>query len=151
MRIQSNGSVSLGAEISTVRSFVLNPEEVFSCIPDASNFAKTGDQKFAVNISVGISVVKGTIKMDGAIARTGNDEVTYAFQGRGLGSTVKMSLSIKLSSSGSSTLIDWKSDAEFTGIISGVSESIIRKVTDEKVSEIISKVKEKIEKGQGQV
>lgn len=147
MRIQSDGSVVLGAEIATVRSFVLNPEEVFSCIPDASNFAKTGDRQFTINMGVGISVVKGTIRMDGSIAETGNDQVTYTFQGKGLGSTVKMSLSIKLSGSGSSTSIDWKSDAEFTGIISGVSESIIRKATDEKVSEIISKVKEKIEKG----
>jgi carbon monoxide dehydrogenase subunit G len=144
MQTEFSGTMDLDAAPEEVKELISNTELVASCIPDSKDFKRLDDTHFSIVVNVGISMVRGPFKLSGT-TESKEDYVQYSISGRGLGSEV--SITIKLSVAGigpSDSRVAWNAKAEFKGIISGVNESIIRKITDEKVEEIASNLKAKL-------
>ena len=144
MQTKIDGSEELNVPIDRLRAFLSDTSNVAKCIPDSKDFHKIDNENFSISIEAGISVVHGTFKLNGT-ATMGDDSYLYKLSGKGLGSEVHISISVALSKlSDSATSIKWSTEASFTGIISGVSEPIIKNVTKQKVAEIMEKLKSEL-------
>ena len=92
--------------------------------------------------------MSGIFNVQGSIPEKTKNHVAYIFQGSGIGSTVKILLSLDLSEKKGSTDIKWHSQTELSGLVGGVSEPVLRKVSEEKINQIVAAVKSSIEKAQ---
>ncbi len=146
MQTVMQGSEELDVPVDKLRTFLSDTSNLSRCIPDSSCFSKIDDSNFKVEIDAGISVVHDRFKVDGRLEINGN-AYTYELSGRGLGSSVKIRIMMELYDKGGRTLIDWKTEAMLSGIVSGVSEPIIKDVINKKVIQIIERMK--IEMGIG--
>ncbi|MEM3883979.1 MAG: SRPBCC domain-containing protein [Methanothrix sp.] len=144
MQTEFSGTIDLDAAPDKVKELISNTELVASCIPDSKDFKKLDATHFSITVNVGISMVRGPFKLSG-ITESMADYVQYSISGKGLGSEVDITIKLSVAGTGpSASRVTWSATAEFKGIISGVSEPIIRKITDEKVEEIASNLKAKL-------
>jgi carbon monoxide dehydrogenase subunit G len=144
MQTTIEGHESIDVPIDRLRAFMEDNSNIAKCIPDSKNFTNIDNSNFTIEIEAGISVVHGTFKFAGNASHDG-DTYTYSLKGKGLGSDVSITITISLSALGNeSTGVAWKTSAQFGGIISGVSEPIIKSVTNQKVAEIIDKLKKEL-------
>lgn len=144
MQTEISGEESVNVPIDRLKKFITDSANIAKCIPDSKDYKKISNSDFSISIDAGISVVRGTFKFHGTMSNEGNS-YTYMLSGKGLGSDVKVTIAISLSENApDSTAISWKTTASFTGIISGVSEPIIKKVTYDKVKEITDRLKVEI-------
>jgi carbon monoxide dehydrogenase subunit G len=145
MQVDFGGDEEFNASIEAVRNFVKNVEKVAACIPDSGNFSKKDDTHFTMNIEPGLGVVKGSLPLNCSLSTDG-DAYTYLIDGKGLGSQVKVTLTINPYSKGGATGVKWKSVIEIKGIMGGIGEPVIRKITEEYVQKIITNAKQEISK-----
>ena len=144
MQTKFSGTIDLDAAPDKVKELISNTELVASCIPDSKDFKKVDAAHFLITVNVGISMVRGPFKLSGTM-ESGQDYVQYSISGKGLGSEVAIKIKLGVAGTGPSTSrVTWSATAEFKGIISGVSEPIIRKITDQKVEEIASNLRAKL-------
>lgn len=143
MQVDFGGDEAFDAPIDKVRNFVVDIERVASCIPDSSNFSRIDDKHFTMSIEPGLGVVKGLLPLHCSLESRGENNYTYAIEGKGLGSEVKVSLSLNLYEKGNSTGVKWKSSINIKGIMGGIGEAVIRKITQEYVEKIIANAKQK--------
>ena len=61
------------------------------------------------------------------------------------GNKASILLSIKISGDEMRTDLSWNADFDISGIISGLGQGIVKKVSEEKISEIINNVKNVLE------
>jgi carbon monoxide dehydrogenase subunit G len=144
MQVDFGGDEEFDAPIEEVRSFVMNIEEVASCIPDSSNFSRIDSNHFTMNIEPGLGVVKGSLPLHCSLESKAENNYTYSIEGKGLGSEVKMSLSLNLYEKGNSTGVKWESIINIKGIMGGIGEAVVRKITQEYVEKIIANARRKI-------
>ncbi|MEM0154815.1 MAG: SRPBCC domain-containing protein [Methanothrix sp.] len=144
MQTEFSGTINLDAAPGDVKKLISDTELVASCIPDSKDFKKLDDSHFSITVNVGISMVRGPFKLSGTMESLA-DYVQYSISGKGLGSEVSITIKLGVAGTGpSASKVTWSATAEFKGIISGVSEPIIRKITNEKVEEIASNLKAKL-------
>ncbi len=147
MQTKFSGTIDLDAAPDKVKELISNTELVASCIPDSKDFKKVDAAHFLITVNVGISMVRGPFKLSGTMESMA-DYVQYSISGKGLGSEVSITIKLSVAGKGqSASMVTWSATAEFKGIISGVSEPIIQKITDEKVEEIASNLKAKLGNG----
>ena len=144
MQVDFGGDEEFSASLDAVRDFVMDIEKVASCIPDSSNFSRINANHFTMNIEPGLGVVKGSLPLHCSLESKGENNYTYSLEGKGLGSEVKVSLSLNLHANGSSTGIKWDSSIWVKGIMGGIGEAVIRKITQEYVEKIIANARQKI-------
>lgn len=146
MKIAFSDNVDIAAPVSDVGKFISNPYEVAQCIPDASNISCTDGKDFSLDVRIGVAMISGTFKITGKLAEQSENIFVYEINGSGVGSTVGIKLSISLESiEGSKSRIKWGAEAQISGLVSGISESVIRKISEEKIKEIISNAKLRLE------
>ncbi|MCL4404926.1 SRPBCC domain-containing protein [Candidatus Marsarchaeota archaeon] len=143
MQTVIEGSEEINATVSKLKGFLSDTANIAKCIPDSKDFKKINDSNFSISIEAGISMVRGTFKLIGTVQNSGNDYL-YKLSGKGLGSEVNVSISVSLAENGPSTSVKWKTEASFTGIVSGVSEPIIKNITNQKVAQIVENLKREL-------
>ena len=143
MQVDFGGDEEFDAPIDKVRDFVMDIEKVASCIPDSSNFSRIDANHFTMSIVPGLGVVKGSLPVNCSLEVSG-ETYTYLITGKGLGSEVNVSLSLNLHANGSSTGIKWRSSIGVKGIMGGIGEAMIRKITQEYVEKIIANARQKM-------
>ena len=144
MKISFSGEEGIAATGSTVEEFLSNPEKIAACIPDSSDFQLLSESEFSIKVTVGVGGIHGTFAISGSVSKDSNGFV-YNLKGSGFGNKVSISLTATPSQSNGSTKLLWKADFEISGIISGLGEGIIRKVSEEKIGIIIGNVKRALE------
>ena len=147
MRVDFGGDEEFNVPIDKVRNFVMDTGKVASCIPDSSNFSKTDANHFTMSIEPGLGVVKGSLPLHCSLESKGENNYIYSIGGKGLGSEVSVILSLNLYEKGNSTGIKWDSSINIKGIMGGIGEAVIRKITQEYVEKIIANARQKITKG----
>lgn len=144
MDIHFGDKIEIKAQIEKVRSLATNMKEVSECIPDLQDFMQADEKNFTMKIKAGIAFVQGVFSIKGSMNAQGNS-INYLMEGKGIGSTVRINLSVKISSTGQSTYAAWEADASIGGIAGGVSEGVIMKISEDKIGEIIENVRKKLE------
>lgn len=146
MEIKHSDKVQIKASVARVSKFSTDLRAVSKCIPDAKDFKQIDDKSFTMNVDIGISIVRGTFGVKCSVVEIRNNHAVYNIEGSGIGSSAKITLSLDLKEKGKHlTEVDWSADARLEGLVSGVSEGIIRKISEEKIEEIIINIKKSIE------
>ncbi|MDE1834293.1 MAG: hypothetical protein KGH64_03060 [Candidatus Micrarchaeota archaeon] len=139
--------MQIKAPQDTVLKFLKDTPSIAASIPDSSNFKKIDDKNFSIDLNLSVAGISGTFAVVGAITQATSKHFVYALNGSGIGSTIKIVLTIDISPNGAgSTNISWNSDSDISGLVSGLGEPVLRKLSNEKIDSIIKKVKSRIEK-----
>ncbi len=146
MQITLDGNMEISAPSSTTMSFLSNTRDVAACIPDSEGFTDIDGKKFTMKVRVGLGLVRGVFDMKGAIVDRQGNHIAYELNGRGIGSTAKITLALDVTEKAPGvTSAAWSSTFDLSGLISGVGAGIIKKVSDSKIEEIIINLKAHIE------
>ena len=146
MRIVFNDKVDIDVPVAEVEAFISNPYEVAQCVPDASNISCKDGKSFSLDVKVGVAMISGTFRITGRLAEHEGNRFVYEINGAGVGSMVSIKLLMDLEGAeeGKSRIM-WNAEAQISGLVSGISESVIKKISEEKIKEIISNAKHKLE------
>lgn len=145
MQIKFGGVVDFDASIEKARAFLRDTEKVASCIPDSRGFARKDDTHFTVNVEMGIGAVKGILAMDCRLEELDDNKYAYTIEGSGAGSNIKVVLVLELSSKGASLAqLQWSSTSDIRGIMTGIGEPIIRRVSSEYIETIIANARQRL-------
>ena len=144
MKIDLSGTEHMAAGVSKSERFITDPESVSKCIPDSKEFQNTGEHAFSIKVEIGIGTLKGTFLINGIIESKGNS-ITYRLSGGGFGNKASILLYIKISGDETQTDLSWNANFDISGIISGLGQGIVKKVSEEKIAEIINNVKNMLE------
>ncbi len=145
MKINFSGNEHISAGVSKSERFIADPESVSKCIPDSKEFQNTGEHAFSIKVEVGIGTLKGTFLINGTVEKGQDNSIAYRLSGGGFGNKASILLSIKISGDEMRTDLSWNADFDISGIISGLGQGIVKKVSEEKISEIINNVKNVLE------
>ena len=146
MQIKFDGIMEINSPVSAASSFLTNMGAVAKCIPDSDGFVQTDETSFTMKIKVAMGLVGGIFELKGTMLEKRADHVAYNMEGRGIGSSVKIMISFDLKDKdGSATEVPWTSTFDLSGLISGVGSTIIKKVSEEKINQVITNVKANIE------
>lgn len=149
MKMTLSDTVEVNAPIDAVMKFSTNLSEIASCIPTAQNFKQIDDKNFTVDVTVGVAFIRGIFEIRCTLVEQNLEHIVYNIEGAGIGSTIKIMLSLDPNpKSATSTEVKWTGDSELTGLVTGVSETVLRKVSDDKLKDIIANIKAKLEKDQ---
>ena len=146
MRVSFSGKEHINANITDSENFFSDTEMVSKCIPDSRDFSKIGDNEFSIAVEVGIGNLRGTFLIHGLFEKEGNGLIKYLLTGGGFGNKVSIQLVVRMDGDAAATNLSWNADFDVSGIISGLGQGIVRGVSEEKISEIISNIKAVLEK-----
>jgi carbon monoxide dehydrogenase subunit G len=146
MKITMADKLEINAPIGTALKFAVNLREVASCIPTMQNFIQIDDKNFTMDVTLGMAFIKGIFKIKGTMLEQQGKHLVYGIDGSGVGSTMSVTITFDMNSkSESTTQIEWSAVAELNGLVSGVSELVLRKVTGDEIEKIIANVKTHLE------
>lgn len=146
MRISFSGKESIGANIADSERLISDIERLSSCIPDSRDFKMVNEREFSINVDVGIGNLRGTFLIHGICEVDGSDLVRYKLNGGGFGNRVGIELVVRLDGNSETTNLSWNADLDISGLISGLGQSIVRKVSEEKIAEIMRNVRSVLER-----
>ena len=146
MKMTISGITEIGVPIDSALKFSNNLREIAMCVPTAQDFNQIDDKNFTITITVGIAVMKGMFKVKTTLVEQTQNRLVYSMDGHGIGSTLKETLTLDLNSkSATTTEVSWNADMELHGLVSGVSEPVLRKISGDRISETIANIKSKLE------
>lgn len=147
MQMTFGEKVNVNAPISKVLDFAANIREISECIPDSEDFKQIDATKFTVKVRVNVGFFHGSFVINCTHVEQNEKHIVYDIEGRGIGGNVKVALTMDLRDiDGASTGITWNAKAEFSGIISGLSETVIKGLAKEKIDEIVANMRARVEK-----
>lgn len=147
MQINFQGEEKIGAAPNVVADFIRAPEKVAKCIPDSKEFEMVDRNIFKIKIGVKLGFLNGTFDIKGSIKEEETSVFSYSLEGGGFGSSVKADLSIGIFESAGGAKLAWKANFLLEGVISGMGEGTIRRISEEKIEAILKNLKEAVEKG----
>lgn len=123
------GSYSFEASPEHVWTVLMDPAVISSCIPGCDVFEPTGDDRYAVTLTVGLAAITGTYH--GTVALT--DKVPFtayrlAMEGHGRPGFLKGSSVINLRPDGPGTAVDVTASVTTGGPIARVGQRLIGSV-----------------------
>lgn len=146
MKIKFEGKAQINAPLDLVMKFLADMKQISSCIPDSQNFKKVGEKNFTADITVRMAGINSVFAITGEMVNHTANHMEYAIDGRGIGSTAKIILHLDINPKDTNTTeIIWHSESDLHGIVNGLSEPILRKVSEDKINEMIARVKASIE------
>jgi len=149
-----SGEVELGASKQRVKSFVTNPDEFSSCLPNVGEFEKRNQEEFSAKFKVDLpaDMRKGLlanlsnvgIKMNFKSSING-DSVSIRGEGRSMGMKITLDLKMDLSESSGKTVINWSAEVNAGLIMKLLGEESFKKISDQIIGELVGCVKSKLE------
>jgi carbon monoxide dehydrogenase subunit G len=143
MRLDFNGRFTVNVSIDKTFAFLTNPESVSRCISDLEGFVPKDKSSFEAKIRVGVGPIHGVLNTQCSISDTRPpNSATLTIDGSGFGNKIRMEIKFTLASKSEQlTEVTWISTTEMKGIMTGLGEGMIRKLSQEKMEEVIERVK----------
>ncbi len=145
MQMDFNGRLSVKIPPGSAADFLSGAGNIASCIPDTSDFKQTGDRSFSVKVRVGIGFFKGIFDMNGTVTESTPSRKAFSIEGHGVGSRVKIEVSMDISGGADASDISWNAVFEISGLVGGVEEGVIRKIGQDRIDEILANAKARME------
>ncbi len=146
MKMAMSGKVIVNAPVDTALKFLTNLREIAMCVPTARDFNQIDDKNLTIKITLSIAFVNGVFEVKETLVEQSANRLVYNIEGRGIGSTIKETLTLDINPEGTAaTELAWNADVELGGIVSGLSESVLRRISEDNVNEIITNVKARLE------
>jgi uncharacterized protein len=155
MAISIRETFQVRAPIDAVWKFMLEPEQVASCIPGAKLLEVVDDRTFLGQVKVRLGAISASYEGRVRFERVDEKEhvVEMAAQGRETGgATAGGTMSSRLRSlSDGETEVVAEANVELTGRIMQVGGGMVRGVAHQLFQQFVSRVKERLEVDEGEV
>ena len=126
-----SGSNTLDASVDQVWEAMLDPAVLARCIPGCESLTTTGEDRYALRVTVGVAAIKGTY--DGEVAlldKIAPDSLTLKASGSGAPGTIDATVAVRLVPSASGgTELSYDADASVGGAVGGVGQRMLAGVT----------------------
>ena len=147
MKINFSGLFELKAPMEKVFDFISDPKTIAPLVPDIEKLEIIDDKNFKGNLKIGIGPLKGSFEGKGVITELIRpNHGALILEGSSVVGKVKVIVNIDLSENGGVTQLKWNADAEMSGLITGMGESMLKSINQTETKKIFEKVKEKLEK-----
>jgi carbon monoxide dehydrogenase subunit G len=146
MKMAMFGNTEVDIPVGAALKFSINLGEIVMCIPTSHDFKQIDDKNSEIKITMDIAHIKGTFTIKTTLVEQTSNRLVYGMEGHGIGSTLKETLTIDLhKKSETATEVSWGADVELEGLVSGISESVLRKISENMINETIANIKAKLE------
>ena len=146
MRITESGSFSVKASLTEVKHLITDPDFLGRALPDSKGYKVTGENSCTVDMTVGVSHIRGvmptTLKINPWVS---GEPLTIKVNAQGLGSRVDLGLSFELDAEGTGTRLDWTSEATVSGVLASVGSGLLRPLAKRNFDAIVAAIQEAIE------
>ena len=139
------GSFETPASQKTVWDFLLNPNEIATCFPDLQSMEVLSPDSFKAKVSVGISLVKGTMDFDFRTTdKVAPSSAKLIGTGRGVGSTIEIQTAFTIQEAANGGKVDWVADVNVAGIMAGLGTKLLDSTSSKMVEQVIENLKNKL-------
>lgn len=131
------GTVQVSAPRESVYAFITDPERVVDIIPDVVEYKAVDRDHFSVKAKAGVGPLRGVI--DFSFSVTEKEEGRSAKligRGKGMQSTIDLTLAMALEDSGDGCLARWAADASVGGTLAGVGGRLIGGIAERYVTQV---------------
>jgi carbon monoxide dehydrogenase subunit G len=147
MKINLNGSFDIDSSLSNAFAFLTDPKRLSTCVSDLKETKFIDSHTFETSLIVKIGPINGNFYSKCNISSAAPDTVNIKIDGTGTASTMHLVISLKLNKKTENvTSVSWEANAEITGLVSGLGETILRELSNSKIAEIINALKNNITK-----
>ena len=135
-----SGSNTLTAPVDDVWGAMLDPAVLARCLPGCESLTTTGPDQYAMRVTAGVAVIKGTY--DGQVAITDKNppgSLTMRASGSGAPGTIDAVVDVRLAPhDDGGTVLSYDADATVGGTIGGVGQRMLAGVTRKMAGEFFS-------------
>ena len=144
MRFQ--GDVTLEAPRERAWGFLTDPRQVTQCMPDVQSLEIVDDRRFLVGVRAGVGPVRGTfICAVMWVERDAPERARVQARCRIPASTVDVITVMTLADLGDGrSLLHWESDVRLSGLLGGLSGSLVQSAADAVLREVFACINAKL-------
>ena len=139
MEINLDGSFDLKSGLEDSFSFLTNLQELSACVPDLKEVKLLDKHNLEAVLVIKIGPINGNFNATCDLESSRPDAINLKIDGSGGASALHLTILIKLEKKAEKiTTVGWNAKATISGLVSGLGETILRKVSDSKIQDIIN-------------
>ncbi len=121
-----------------VYDFLVDPKRFCPLLPDYQNMTLVDDKHFTVNLSVGISHIRGTAAVKMSLDEAERPRrALYSGKGSVAGGAVDMSAGFELEAVPEGTRVNWKGTAQIFGRLTSLAGGLLEPLAKKNVQRLI--------------
>ncbi len=145
MKIEHSGCERIAADRATVWTFVNDPRQIGSCLPDVEGVTVIDPTHFDAIVRVGVGPVRGRFKMKFAMsADEPAQRMAMTIAGGGFGSAVDMTAAADIVADGDGTILNWTGEAVMRGPVAAVGGRVLDAQAQKLIARTFANVREKL-------
>jgi carbon monoxide dehydrogenase subunit G len=146
MNLQWSGQEKISADKAKVWSFINDPKEIGSCLPDVLETTVYDAHTFDATVGVAVGPVRGKFKFKIVLEpRADQNHLDMKINGGGLGSVIDLVAGADIAADGNTnTILDWKGAASMRGPIATIGGRVIDAQANRVISATFENVKNRL-------
>ena len=145
MELHFGGSSVINASRQTVFGRLTDPNFLARTIPDSEEVRVLDGSTLEGKVRVRLGVVSSSLKVRMTVeGKAPGERATLRVEGSGSGSSMKISSTFSLTGDAPTTM-EWRADAEISGVMAGLGSTLLKSFAGKKVEEIFSGITKAIE------
>lgn len=131
------GTVRVGAKRDQVYAFITDPNRVIAIIPDVVESKVVDSDHFAVKAKAGVGPLRGIIDFAFSVAEKAEGRsAKLSARGRGMQSTIDLTLGMTLEDAGEGCEARWVADASVGGTLAGIGGRLIGGIAERYINQV---------------
>jgi carbon monoxide dehydrogenase subunit G len=146
MNLQWIGEEKILADKAKVWSFINDPKEIGSCLPDVLEMTVYDAHSFDATVGVAVGPVRGKFKFKIVLEpRADENHLDMKINGGGLGSVIDLVAGADIAADGDTgTILEWKGAASMRGPIATIGGRVIDAQANRVISTTFENVKNRL-------
>jgi carbon monoxide dehydrogenase subunit G len=121
-----------------VYDFLVDPKRFCPLLPDYQSMSMTDEKHFVVNLSVGISHIRGTATVRMTLEESERPRrALYSGKGSVAGGNVEMTAGFELSAAPGGTKVAWKGTAQIFGKLTSLAGGLLEPLAKKNIQKVI--------------
>ena len=142
--IRESGSFEVELPPVTTHALLMDPAFVVSTVPEVQSFEISGPRELLAVVKVGVSFIKGAMRLKIDLAPQRDLGLQVAAQGSGLGSSVDMQIRVQITAGAAGTTVVWEGEARIGGRLASVSGGILDKVARKNIITTLANIQKRL-------
>lgn len=136
------GTATLQAPVEKVWQGILDPQVLVRTIPGCESLSETGENQYAMTITVGVASIKGTYQGKVQLSDlVEHESLLMHAEGASAAGTISVDVRVRFTDNGDGTSqIDYDADAVVGGMIGGVGQRMLTSVSKRMAAEFFGSV-----------
>ncbi|MFQ5870971.1 MAG: CoxG family protein [Candidatus Geothermarchaeales archaeon] len=144
--MEFEGAFDVSVSRERTWAFIMDPAKIAACLPDLKSFEVVDEDTFHADFKVGVSYIRGTVKMKVTMTdKIPNKHAKLEARGKGIGSTIDISVVFDLDDKDGVTTVSWKAVAQIGGTLAGVASKLLRPASEKNIKQLIGNIRQDIE------